>query len=66
MGMKKAKEIASLHNKIVAYRSSRISTYARDEYLRGWERALRWVMKQEDPPSEFLENVESVARARRK
>jgi len=50
---RKVKEIVNLHNRISLYRTSDPWDKLRDEYLRGWERALRWVLKQEDPPIEF-------------
>ena len=47
-------QILRLGIEITAYRAS--SKGERNEYLRGWERALRWVMHQEDPPAEFLKD----------
>jgi len=48
--MKKQKEIISLHNQLVGERTAFPFAKSRDEYLRGWERALRWVMNQEKAP----------------
>lgn len=52
-GRRAAQQIMRLGIEITAYRGG-CHRGERDEYLRGWERALRWVMHQEDPPSEFL------------
>jgi len=48
--MKKQKEIISLHNQLAGERAAFPFDKSRDEYLRGWERALRWVMNQEEAP----------------
>jgi hypothetical protein len=50
---RQAEQIIKLGITITGHRAS-FPGLNRDEYLRGWERALRWVMHQEDPPKEFL------------
>ena len=51
-----AEQIMKLGIKINVHRASFpiLHEGERGEYLRGWERALLWVMHQEDPPTEFL------------
>ena len=46
------KEIIRLHRRIVVARNSLPLDKLRDEHLRGWEKALLWVMIQEEPPTE--------------
>jgi len=49
-----AEQIIKLEILISGHRASYPIPGERNEYLRGWERALLWVMHQEDPPTEFL------------
>jgi len=51
-----AEQIMKLGIKIIGHRASFpiLHEGKRGEYLRGWERALHWVMHGEDPPTEFL------------
>lgn len=57
--MKKQKEIISLYNQLAGERAAFPFDKSRDEYLRGWERTLRWVMNQEEAPGLKTRDVEA-------
>ena len=50
--MKERKEIIELHNQIISVRAAYPLSKKRDEHLKGWERALRWILNQEEAPME--------------
>jgi len=59
--MKTEKEIVELHQKIMAHMSAFPMIDARYEHLRGWARALRWILDREEAPFELIKELEKKA-----